>query len=177
MRKRIKISQALCRLWIIISRQMLKVIYRYHYRRFQKDCYEGIQIVGDENLRKYVKKSLAELKTRDTHGFFLVKTYLSHVVETAKRNDHAFIIRAAFVEKGYEHLKTWTHKRYAGYLVRIAVRSRILNGFHILKMSVLDKQCQRLSFVEELRSLKRLGCEPQYLEQMEMIIDRLKRKS
>lgn len=142
--------------------------------RSRRVFYKGIRVFGCVDFQKYIIETLSVLESGDSYGYYLVKKYISDIIEISKPLNQGFIIGVAFFPGKNEWYKSWPHNRSAGFLVRNATRSRILNGFHI-KKAMSDIRCLRIGLMQEAKTLRTLGCDAAYIKEIENCIANIDR--
>jgi hypothetical protein len=128
----------------------------------------NINVVGPNRFRDEVSESLRILEAHYPFGYTLIQRYLRGVVGLDAALDFGWVIGVCFEPVARSGRLRWPPERFAGVLLRTAIDTRLTKGYSICVWR--NPKAQLPALKRELRLLRAIGCDPQYIVQQEEFI-------
>lgn len=136
----------------------------------------SINIVGPNRFRDEVSESLRILESHYPYGYALVQRYLRGVAALDVALDFGWVIGVRFEPVArYGRLLRWPPDRFAGVLLRTAIYTRLTKGYGICVWR--NPKAQLPALKQELRLLRMIGCDAQYIVQQEEFVESKTRRA
>jgi hypothetical protein len=130
-----------------------------------------IQVYGGEVFADEVQAALQQLQLGDPFGYSLVQRYLRAVVESKRPPKSGHFIGVVYQNSNTAGRLPWDASRFAAFLVRHAVRARMITGFGLPG----SRRGDLIKLRRELRAMRLLNCHPRYFQDQLDQIGRLLR--
>ena len=129
-----------------------------------------IQVFGGDVFADEVEASLQQLEIGDPFGHRLVQRYLRAIVDSARPPKSGRFIGVVYQNSTNANRLPWATSRFAAFLVRRALTTRMITGFGLPS----SPRCDLIRLRRELRAMYRLNCHPSYFDDQLQQIARLR---
>ena len=119
-----------------------------------------IEVFGGAAFADEVQAALQQLEANDPFGYRFVQRYLRAIVESERPPKSGRFIGVVYQDSNQAGRLPWAASRFAAFLVRHALTTRMITGFGLRSSPRGDLIRLRC----ELRAMHRLNCHPTYLQ-------------